>query len=112
MYIVSSTETYDSPFANMSRIKNPELDKTLLAAAATTDRAKQQSLYDKAQQLIAENAYWVPMYPEQTLLGISKKLKIKTKLFKETKFSLLYDMLYRQHVPATQAVVFRVGYNF
>jgi peptide/nickel transport system substrate-binding protein len=75
MYIVSSTETYDSPFANMSRIKNPELDKTLLAAAATTDRAKQGSLYDKAQQLIAENAYWVPMYPEQTLLGISKKLK-------------------------------------
>jgi peptide/nickel transport system substrate-binding protein len=75
MYIVSSTETYDSPFANMSRIKNPELDQTLLAAAATTDRAKQESLYDKAQQIIAENAYWVPMYPEQTLLGISKKLK-------------------------------------
>ncbi|MGV1049794.1 MAG: ABC transporter substrate-binding protein [Solirubrobacterales bacterium] len=75
MYIVASTETYDQPFANMSRIKNPELDKTLLAAAATTDRAEQQKLYEKAQQIIAENAYWVPMYPEQTLLGISKKLK-------------------------------------
>jgi peptide/nickel transport system substrate-binding protein len=75
MYIVASTETYDSPFANMSRIKNPELDKTLLAAAATTDRKQQETLYSKAQQIIAENAYWVPMYPEQTLLGVSKQLK-------------------------------------
>ena len=75
MYIVASTETYNSPFANMSRIKNSELDQTLLAAAATTDRTKQATLYGKAQQIIAENAYWVPMYPEQTLLGISKKLK-------------------------------------
>jgi peptide/nickel transport system substrate-binding protein len=75
MYIVASTETYDQPFANMSKIKNPELDKTLLAAAATTDRAQQAQLYGKAQQIIAENAYWVPMYPEQTLLGISKSLK-------------------------------------
>jgi peptide/nickel transport system substrate-binding protein len=75
MYIVSSKETYNQLFANMSKIKNPELDQTLLAAAATTDRSKQETLYDKAQQIIAENAYWVPMYPEQTLLGISKKLK-------------------------------------
>jgi peptide/nickel transport system substrate-binding protein len=75
MYIVASTETYNNLFANMSKIKNPELDKALLAAAATTDRAQQTKLYDKAQQIIAENAYWVPMYPEQTLLGISKKLK-------------------------------------
>jgi peptide/nickel transport system substrate-binding protein len=75
MYIVSSKEAYEQPFANMSRIKNPELDQTLLAAAATTDRTKQQALYEKAQQIIAENAYWVPMYPEQSLLGISKKLK-------------------------------------
>jgi peptide/nickel transport system substrate-binding protein len=75
MYIVASTETYNEPFANQVKVKNPELDQTLLAAAATTDRSKQEVLYDKAQQIIAENAYWVPMYPEQTLLGISKKLK-------------------------------------
>ncbi|MFT3864211.1 MAG: ABC transporter substrate-binding protein [Solirubrobacterales bacterium] len=75
MYIVSSKETYNQLFANMSKIKNPELDQTLLAAAATTDRTKQKTLYEKAQKIIAENAYWVPMYPEQTLLGISDKLK-------------------------------------
>jgi Skp family chaperone for outer membrane proteins len=52
------------------------------------------------------------MWQQSGLLGISKKLKIKTKLFKETKFSLLYDMLHREHIPVTQPIVFRVGYNF
>ncbi len=52
------------------------------------------------------------LWQQSGLVGISKKLKIKTKLFKETKFSLLYDMLSRQHIPVTQPVVFRVGYNF
>jgi peptide/nickel transport system substrate-binding protein len=77
MYIVSSSETYDQPFANMAKVKNPELDKTLLAAAAADpeDRATQAKLYEKAQKLIVEGAYWVPMYPEQTLLGINKNLK-------------------------------------
>ncbi len=77
MYIVSSSETYDQPFANMAKVKNPELDKTLLAAAAADpeDRATQTKLYEKAQKLIVEGAYWVPMYPEQTLLGINKELK-------------------------------------
>jgi hypothetical protein len=46
------------------------------------------------------------------LVGLSKKIKIKTKWFKETKLQLLYDMLARQHVPISQPVLFRVGYNF
>lgn len=51
-------------------------------------------------------------WQQSGLLGLSKKLKIKTKLFKETKFQLLYDMLHNNHVPITQPVIFRVGYNF
>ena len=31
------------------------------------------------------------------LVGVSKKLNIKTKWTKGTKLSLLYDMLYREH---------------
>lgn len=46
------------------------------------------------------------------LIGISKKINMKTKFVKGTKFSLLYDMLYNMHVVPTQPVVFRVGYNF
>jgi hypothetical protein len=46
------------------------------------------------------------------LLGISKKISLKTKWIKGTKLSLLYDFLYNSHVVPTQPVVFRVGYNF
>jgi hypothetical protein len=45
------------------------------------------------------------------LVGISKKINMKTKWVKGTKLSLLYDMLYNTHVVPTQPVVFRVGYN-
>ena len=46
------------------------------------------------------------------LLGISKKINVKTKFFKGTKFQLLYDFLCNQHIPVSQPVLFRVGYNF
>jgi len=46
------------------------------------------------------------------LVGLSKKLNIKTKWTKGTKLSLLYDMLYHEHTPTSQPVVFRMGYNF
>ena len=45
------------------------------------------------------------------LIGISKRLKIKTKFIKETKFQLLYDMLHKNHTPVTQPVIFRFGYQ-
>jgi hypothetical protein len=45
------------------------------------------------------------------LLGISKKLPLKTKLTKGTKLQLLYDFLYREHVPVSQPFVFRIGYD-
>ena len=51
-------------------------------------------------------------WQQSGLFGLSKKLKVKTKLFKETKFQLLYDMLHKTHTPVTQPVIFRVGYNF
>jgi len=51
-------------------------------------------------------------WQQSGLVGLSKKMNIKTKWFKETKLQLLYDMLARQHVPVSQPVVFRVGYNF
>ncbi len=46
------------------------------------------------------------------LIGISKKIALKTKFTKGTKLQLLYDFLHRQHVPASQPVIFRVGYSF
>ncbi len=46
------------------------------------------------------------------LIGISKKIAVKTKFFKGTKLQLLYDMLHSQHVPVSQPILFRIGYEF
>ncbi len=46
------------------------------------------------------------------LVGISKKIALKTKLTKGTKLQLLYDLLHREHIPVSQPVIFRIGYQF
>jgi hypothetical protein len=51
-------------------------------------------------------------WQQSALMGISKKFAVKTKWFKQTKVQLLYDFLARKHVPASQPVVFRIGYQF
>lgn len=63
--------------------------------------------FKNIQQLQEYNAW-----QQSGLVGITKKIELKTKLTKGTKIQLLYDMLARQHVPVSQSVVFRVGYNF
>ncbi|MET7001542.1 hypothetical protein [Chitinophaga defluvii] len=44
------------------------------------------------------------------LIGISKKYKISSKV--KGNMILLYDFLYNQHVPRTDPIKFRLGYNF
>ena len=51
-------------------------------------------------------------WQQSGLIGITKKINIKTKFFKGTSIQLLYDMLYRQHNPVSQPVLFRTGYSF
>ncbi len=46
------------------------------------------------------------------LIGVSKVISLKTKLFKKTSIKLLWDFLSYQQLPRTQPVIFRVGYNF
>jgi hypothetical protein len=45
------------------------------------------------------------------LLGVSKAVSMKSRVFKKTKVQLLWDFLSYQ-VPKTQAVLFRISYNF
>ncbi|MHA4808475.1 hypothetical protein ACX0G9_10215 [Flavitalea flava] len=46
------------------------------------------------------------------LIGVSKTVSVKSRVFKKTKLSLLWDMLSYSQRPQTQPVVFRVGYGF
>jgi hypothetical protein len=53
----------------------------------------------------------VDAWQQGGLLGISKKVVMKSKLMNGGKLQLLYDFLYRKHNPLTQPVIFRMGYN-
>jgi len=50
-------------------------------------------------------------WQQSGLIGLSKVLSLKTKFFKKTKVQLLFDFLSYQQVPATQPLIFRIGYN-
>lgn len=49
-------------------------------------------------------------WQQSALLGISRKYNIGKKM--KGNAQLLYDFLWKQQLPRTQAVVFRIGYNF
>jgi hypothetical protein len=55
-------------------------------------------------------------WTESALAGISKKYSMSSPLKKGKKIQgsmqVLYDFLYKQHIPPTPAFVWRVGYNF
>jgi hypothetical protein len=51
-------------------------------------------------------------WQQSGLIGLSRKIPVKTKFFKNTKLLLLWDFLSYDQVPVTQPVVLRVGYNF
>ena len=66
----------------------------------------QQMIYS-IRQLEAENAW-----QKSGLIGISKAVDVKSKIFKKTKLQLLWDFLSYSQPIRTDAVKFRVGYNF
>jgi uncharacterized membrane-anchored protein YhcB (DUF1043 family) len=46
------------------------------------------------------------------LIGVTKTVSMKSRVFKKTKVQLLWDFLSYQQVPRTQAVIFRIGYIY
>ena len=51
-------------------------------------------------------------WQQSGLLGVTKVVSVRGKLFKKTKVQLLWDFLSYEQVPRTQPIVFRIGYNF
>lgn len=50
-------------------------------------------------------------WQQSGLIGISKKISLKTKLLKQTSVRLYWDFLSYRQVPKGQPLIFRVGYN-
>jgi len=51
-------------------------------------------------------------WQESGLIGMTKVISLKTKFFKKTKVSLLWDFLSYKQAPRAQPVLFRIGYTF
>jgi hypothetical protein len=54
----------------------------------------------------------IERWTQSGLIGISKTVSMKSRVFKKTKLQLLWDFLSYQAVPKTQPILFRVGYQF
>jgi len=59
-------------------------------------------------QQIRDLNYWT----KSGLIGVSKTVSVKSRVFKQTKLSLLWDFLSYQQIPKTQPILFRLGYTF
>ncbi len=52
------------------------------------------------------------IWKQSALLGLSKVISVKSKVFKKAKVQVLYDFFWKIKVPQTEALKFRFGYNF
>ena len=59
-----------------------------------------------------QQVYDLNEWQESGLLGVTKIVSIKNKVFKKTKLQLLWDFLSYKQIPKAEPIKFRVGYNF
>jgi len=59
-------------------------------------------------QQLRQLQYWT----KSGLVGVTKTVSVKSRVFKKTSVSLLWDFLSYQAVPKTQPILFRIGYSF
>jgi hypothetical protein len=53
----------------------------------------------------------ISAWQKSGLIGISKVVSVKSKVFQKTKVQLLWDFLSYEQVPRAQPLIFRIGYN-
>jgi peptide/nickel transport system substrate-binding protein len=74
--IVYSTDSLKAgPGNNMSWVSNPAIDDLLHQVAASTDTAQQQRIYGQVEDLVAQNAYQLGLYPQTTRLVTKQRLQ-------------------------------------
>lgn len=73
--VYSSDSLRAAPGNNMSWVENPKIDELVRAAAATTDTTEQQRLYGEVEDIVAQDAYHLGLYPQTTRLVAKKRLQ-------------------------------------
>ena len=66
-----------------------------------------RSIFESIDQL-RDQSTW----KQSGLIGISKVVSVKSKMFKKAKVQLLWDFLSYSQKPRTQSLIFRIGYSF
>lgn len=66
-----------------------------------------RTAFTNVDQLRSFNAW-----QQSGLIGISKSVKVRSKVLRKTKAQLLWDFLSYKQQPLTQPILFRVGYTF
>ena len=59
-------------------------------------------------QQLRQLRYWT----QSGLIGLSKNVSMKSRVFKKAQLQLLWDFLSYQQIPQTEPIVFRIGYTF
>ncbi|MDF2443694.1 MAG: peptide/nickel transport system substrate-binding protein, partial [Subtercola sp.] len=66
----NNAATVGAYHSNNTHLADPVFDDLVNRAAATTDDATRADLYKKAQQIIVDGYYTLPIYDQQTRLGL------------------------------------------
>jgi hypothetical protein len=61
-----------------------------------------------AYQQLRQLQYWT----KSGVVGLTKTISMKSRVFKKTQLQLLWDFLSYQQIPKTQPILFRIGYTF
>ncbi len=64
------------------------------------------------QPVASSAAGTISSWQQSGLIGVSKMVTMKTKVFKKTKIQFLWDFLSYMQIPRTEPFKFRVGYTF
>lgn len=72
--LLGSASATPTDALNIAYYKNPEADKLLLQAQTTIDEAERERLYMKAQEILTQDAPWVPIAYAKPPLGFQKEV--------------------------------------
>jgi hypothetical protein len=66
-----------------------------------------QAAFSSIRQLRDYNSW-----QQAALIGLAKKINMKSRWVKASKIQVLFDALYQQHVPQSQPIIVRTGFSF
>jgi peptide/nickel transport system substrate-binding protein len=73
--LLSSSGATETNALNVAFYKNPEVDELLNAALKTADQNERQDLYYQAQQIMVEDAPWVPIAYVKPPVGLQDQVQ-------------------------------------